>query len=116
MFRRTRATIKPVHPATVAIRPSVSNVRHVNRSSKLFNCERNEPVCTVIKVYGAIPKSIEKKKIFFGTFNNGHVIVISAFGLIGTIRMNNITKKRLSRPASTFFCNKRIFFMTTLNN
>jgi hypothetical protein len=45
---------------------------------------------------------MEKKKIFFGTFNSGHVIVISEFGLIGTIRMKSKTKKRLSRPASTF--------------
>jgi hypothetical protein len=49
-----------------------------------------------------LPKRIEKKKIFLGTFNNGHVIVISAFGLIGTIRIKSKTKKRLSRPASTF--------------
>jgi hypothetical protein len=63
IFRRTRATIKPVQPATVAIRPSVSNVRAVNRSSKLFNCERNEPVCTVIKVYGAMPKLRKKNFI-----------------------------------------------------
>jgi hypothetical protein len=44
---------------------------------------------------------MEKKNVFFGTFNNGHVIVISAFGLIGTIRIKSKTKKRLSRPAST---------------
>jgi len=56
IFRRTRATSKPVQPATVAIRPSVSNVRHENRSSKLFNWERNEPICTVMKLYGAMPK------------------------------------------------------------
>jgi hypothetical protein len=110
-----------VQPTTAAIRPSVSNVRRVNRSSKLFNCERKEPICTVIKVYGAMPKQrknnlfqkklfffldkpkrIEKKKIFFGTYNNGHVSVISAFGLIGTIRIKSKTKNRLSRPASTF--------------
>jgi hypothetical protein len=54
--RRTRAIIKPAHPTTEAIRASVNNVRPVNRSSQLFNCERNEPVWTVIKVYGAIPK------------------------------------------------------------
>lgn len=44
IFRRTRATIRPVQPATVAISPNVSNVRHENKSSKLFNCDRNEPV------------------------------------------------------------------------
>ena len=58
-FLRTRATIKPVQPATVAMTPSVSNVRYVNKSSKLFNCERNEPVCTDIKLYGAMPKMKE---------------------------------------------------------
>lgn len=56
-----------------------------------------------------LPKRMEKKKVFFGTFNIGHVNVINVFGLIGTIRIKSITKKRLSLPASTFFCNKRIF-------
>lgn len=55
------------------------------------------------------PKRIEKKKIFFGTFNIGHVIVINAFGLIGIIRIKSRTKKRLSRPVSTFENNDQIF-------
>ena len=61
---RTRATTRPVQPATVAIRPSVRNVRSENKSSKLFNCERNEPVCTLIKLYGAMPKNKEEKVVF----------------------------------------------------
>jgi len=44
ILRRTRATNIPVQPTTEAIRASVSNVRNVNKSSKLYNCERNEPV------------------------------------------------------------------------
>jgi len=58
------------------------------------------------------PKSMEKKKVFFGTFNNGHVSVINEFGLIGIIRIKRRTKKRLSRPVSTWkkIDNKKSFF------
>ena len=67
----------------------------------------------MINVYGAIPekqraiekrillllllnepKRMEKKKVFFGTFNNGHARVMKALGLMGTIRIKSRTKKR----------------------
>lgn len=87
ILRRTRATNIPVQPTTEAIRASVSNVRNVNKSSKLFNCERNEPVWTDIKLYGAIPK----KKIF-----NRNQIVYFFFFL-------KLTKKH--RKEKDFFWN-----------